>query len=239
MEWQNNLTVSHLFLSHDVTLEGDGSYTIHIPSLREFVQTTFYTNFIQLFEAESLESWHKVIPDLTKIQLLHLLMTSPRITNLKEFSPLSHMLHQFMPKLLPDFNIQERQLYCKNSPITDDALTEILYILQLGIGRKVEKPQHFGPGEEAARRFYERAQAAKKKVQKIREEGSKSDDGLITMFTWILYKFPMYTYEQLYDMTIIQLHYLQSMASKMVGYEHGMTAYLTGNAKKAPEFFLK
>ena len=241
MEWVNNLSVSHLFLSHDVMIEGDdGLYKLHIPSLREYLATTFYTTFLQLFETESLESWRKISPDITKAQLLQLLMTEPRITNLKEFSPLSHSLHQNITKILPEFNIRERKLYSKDSPITDEALTEILYILQLGIGRTIEKPMHFGPGEEAAKRFYERAQEAKKKAQKIREEhADKSKDGLINMFTMIVYKFPMYSFEQLYDMTLMQLHFLQSMASQMLGYEHSMTAYLTGNLKKPPQFFLK
>ena len=59
------------------------------------------------------------------------------------------------------------------------------------------------------------------------------------MFTLISYRFPMYTFEQMYDMTMMQLHYLHSVASAMLGYEHGMMAYTAGNLKKPPEFFLK
>lgn len=239
MEWHNNLSVSNLFLSHDVNIEGDdGIYTIHIPSLKEYAQSPFYSQFLHLFDAESLDQWRTIMPDVSKAHLLQLLMTEPRITNLKEFRSISHLLYDNLSSLIIGFNVKERKLYCNDSPITDNALSEILYILKLGIGQKVEAPQHFGPGEEQARLFYERAERAKRKINKIREENKKSSE-LVDMFSLIVYKFPMYTFEELYAMTIMQLHYLQNMASKMLSYEHGMTAYLAGNLKKPPQFFLK
>lgn len=240
MEWSNDLSVSHLFLTHDVTITNDVfQYVIHIPSLRELVTNSFYQKFITLFQPDSLEDWRKLFPDVDKGKLLQLLMTEPRITNLKEFSQTSHLLSDNLKLLLPEFNIKERQLFSGSAPLDDEALSEILYILQLGIGKNVEKPQHFGPDEQMAKKFYERALAAKAKVQQIRAEAKDSSDGIISMFTMISYRFPMYTFEQMYDMTMYQLHYLNLTASAMLGYENGMTAYLTGNLKKPPKFFLK
>lgn len=241
MEWQNTLTVSRLFLTHDIDLAGPNreSVVVHIPSLKEYLEEPFYNSFISLFSDEQMEVWHKIFKDLRKGDLLHLLMVEPEITNLKEFSSLSHSLHDHIRLVLPKFEIRERQLYSGDTLLTSDAIDEILFVLQTGIGQKVERPQHFGPDEEAARLFYERAKAAKAKADKIRAEAKSGDkDGLISMFTMIAYRFP-YTFEQMYDMTIMQLHYLQSTASAMLAYEHGMTAYLTGNAKKPPQFFLK
>lgn len=241
MEWQNTLSVSRLFLTHDIDLAGPNQedIVVHIPSLKEFLQQPFYNRFISLFSDEQLADWRNIFKDLGKDELLQLLMTEPQITNLKEFSSLSRSLHDNLHLILPKFEIRERRLYSGNTLLTADAIDEILFVLQLGIGQKVERPQHFGPDEEAARLFYERAKAAKARANKIRSE-AKDDgrDGLMSMFTMIAYRFP-YTFEQMYDMTIMQLHYLQSTASAMVSYEHGMTAYLTGNAKKPPQFFLK
>ena len=241
MEWINSLSVSRLFLTHDIDIAGPNneSIVVHIPSVKEQLTEPFYSQFISLFSDEQMETWNKIWPQFDKATILQTLMTEPKITNLVEFANLSHSLHEKMTLVLPKFRIHDRKLYSDNTLLTVDAIDEILFILQLGIGRKIERPQHFGPDEEAARQFYERAKAAKAKSEKIRAEAQSEDhDGLLDMFTIISYRFP-YTFEQMYDMTLMQLHYLQSTASAMVGYEHGMTAYLTGNAKKPPKFFLK
>lgn len=241
MEWSNTLTVSRLFLTHDIDIIGPNhaSVIVHIPSLREYLDQPFYNQFISLFSDEQMGTWKKIVPNLDKGTLLQMLMTTPALTNLKEFNVLSHSLHEHISLILPKFNIRERKLYSDDTLLTVDAIDELLFVLQQGLGKRVERPQHFGPDEEAARQFYERAKAAKAKAEKIRSEAQNSSgDGLISMFTMITYRFP-YTFEQLYDMTLMQLYYLQSTASAMLGYEHGMTAYLTGNAKKAPKFFLK
>lgn len=241
MEWSNTLSVSRLFLTHDILANGpDGEYVIHVPSLREYLESPFYNQFVQLFEDEQLEVWRKVIPGIDKGSLLQTLMTDPRITNLKEFSLISKRLHENMTSILPKFEVRERQLFSGDSPITDEALTEIIYVLNLGLGKHVERPQHFGPDEAAAKEFYERARAAAAKANKIRAENPQQSDhdSLMDMFVMINYRFH-YNFEQMYDMTLMQLHYLQSMSSKMLSYEHSMDAYTAGNLKKAPQFFLK
>ena len=122
MEWHNNLSVSNLFLSHDVSIEGeDGTYTIHIPSLKEYAQSPFYSQFLHLFDEESLDQWRTIVPNVSKAHLLQLLMTEPRITNLKEFRSISHLLYDNLNSLIIGFNVKERKLYCNDSPITDNA----------------------------------------------------------------------------------------------------------------------
>ncbi len=241
MEWTSTLSVSRLFLTHDIVIDGpDGQYTVHIPSLKEYLESSFYTQFIQLFSDEQMDIWRKVWPNVDKSTLLRMLMTEPRITNLKEFSALSSRLHENLTAVLPQFEIRDRQLYSGQSPLTDEALTEIIYVLSLGIGKHVERPQHFGPDEAAAKAFYERARAAKARADKIKAENPQQSnhDTLMDMFVMINYRFH-YNFEQLYDMTLMQLNYLQTMSSKMLSYEHGMDAYAAGNLKKAPQFFLK
>lgn len=241
MEWLNSLTVSHLFYTHNVSIAGpnNASITVHIPSLREQLDSPFYSRFLQLFDEENMEIWHKVLPNFSKAQILQALMTDPRITNIQEFSTLSKLLHDNMRLILPQFNIRERRLFSDNTPLSDDAVEEILFVLSLGMGKKVERPQHFGPDEAAARQFYERAKAAKARAEKIRAENVSSDrDGLMDMFVMISLNFP-YNFEQMYDMTLMQLHYLQHMSSQIMSYEHNMMAYTAGNLKKAPNFFLK
>lgn len=240
MEWSSTLSVSRLFLTHDVEVNGpDGEYIVHLPSLKEYLDTSFYNQFIQLFSDEQLENWRKIMPSIDKGVLLQTLMTEPRITNLKEFSVLSKRLHENITMVLPKFNIRDRKLFSDDSLITDEALTEILYILNLGLGKNVERPQHFGPDEAAAKAFYERARAAKAKADKIKAENPQQSnrDTLMDMFVMISYHFP-YQFEQMYDMTLLQLNYLQHMSSNMLSYELGMDAYTAGNLKKAPKFFL-
>lgn len=242
MEWTSNLYVSHLFLTHDVRIgTKEVSITIHIPSLKEMLTDGDYNQLISFFQPEQRDKFSQIFHNqYDYCQILHLLTCTPEVTNIREFSTISSLLLRALPKVLPDFQVKERQLYVGEYPLTYDMLLEIIYNLQLGCGYKVEKPQHFGPDEEMARKFYERAQAAKRKTAQIKEEYNKSKDGdpFMNLFVMINYRFH-YTFEQLYDMTLMQLYYLQSMASSMLSYEHGMTAYLTGNLKKAPKFFLK
>lgn len=242
MEWSNTLAVSYLFLTHDITIAGpeNEQIVLHIPSLKEQLNNPFFRRFTQLFDDESMAVWSKLVPSFDKGTILQMLMTEPRVTNIKEFSSLSALLHANMPLILPHFEIRDRKLFSDATPLTNDAVDEILFILSTGMGKTVERPQHFGPDEEAARLFYERAKAAKAKANKIRTENAdKTDrDGLMDMFVMISLHFP-YTFEQMYDMTLMQLHYLQTMSSRIMGYEHNMMAYTTGNLKKAPNFFLK
>lgn len=241
MDWSNTLSISHLFYTHDIVVLGPANEQIivHIPSLREQLDESFYVRFLQLFNEESMVLWTKLLPDSDKGQILQALMTDPRLTNLQEFSVLSKLLHEKMPTLLPRFEIRERQLYSEKTLLTGDAIDEVLFVLSTGIGKKVERPQHFGPDEEAARKFYERAKAAQAKSAKLRaEHSSTNNDGLMDMFVMISINFP-YTFEQMYDMTLAQLHYLQRMSSQIMSYNYNMMAYTAGNLKKAPNFFLK
>lgn len=243
MEWSNNFSISHLFLTHEVVITSPQNdiYRIHIPSLRELTEDPFYYQLLRFLDEEQLTTWQKVLKETDAGEILRRFVCDPRITNLKEFSSFSNLLRQNLYKVLVDFRIEDRRLYAGSSLITQEFLTELVYILRLGIGQQVEKPQHFGPDEEQARLFYERAQAARRKATKIRsEQESKNDsDPLIQMFVIINYKFPVYSIEQLYDMTFAQLRYLQQTAASMISYEHNMAAYTAGNLKKAPNFFLK
>lgn len=105
---------------------------------------------------------------------------------------------------------------------------------------RIEKPPHFGPGDEAAKAFYERELAAKAKIAAIKAKnlGTNDKDGLMNVFVLVAYKFN-YTFEQMYDMTMCQVRYLEEMTSNMIAYENGIMAYTAGNLKKAPKFFIK
>lgn len=241
MEWSNNFSLSHLFLTHEVVITStEGRCEMHIPSLRELTLNPFFYQILQLLDGDQLEVWKKVLHEDDAAEILRRLMCDPQITNLKEFSSISTLIREHMTDILPKFGIKERQLYVGDVPLTKDLLIEVFYLLRLGMGQKVEKPIHFGPDEEQARLFYERAEAAKRKAEKIRAANQSDDnDSLMQLFVMVNYKFPVYSIEQMYDMTFAQLRYLQQTAASMISYEHNMSAYVAGNLKKAPSFFLK
>lgn len=244
MEWTNNLTSSQLFFNHDITIASENcTFTIHIPSLRELKTDSIYNimlNTLDITERLKLRSLFNNVT--TDSEMFTLLLCEPKITNLQEFHNIYNNLKNGFSKIFPDFKIHNRQLYLGDYLLNDDMLTEASYIYTMGCGKTIERPPHFGPGEEQAKAFYERSLAAKAKIAKLKKEGTTKTserDGLMDVFTLICYKFPQYTFEQLYDFTMFQINTLQSLARKIIDYEYGMNAYTAGNLKKAPNFFLK
>lgn len=212
-----------------------------IPSLREQFQDEHYTTLINFAELKNVKNINDLFrTQFSVVELFNTFLCNPTITNIKDFRQITTNLKLSFQLIFPDFNIQDRQIYVgKNVLLTQDLFDLINYVYKTALGYHVEQEPHFGPDEQEAKAFYERQKLMEDKIEEIRNANSSKDkDALLDVFTLICYKFN-YTFEQLYDMTMGQLGYLQKISSRIISYEDAMKAYTAGNLKKAPEFFIK
>ncbi len=242
MAWTSNHSVSRLFLTHDVTFTNqDKSFTMHIPSLRETIEQPEYLRFADFLSPMRIAAVMKVFKqNFTYSQVYSMLLCNPLVTNLKEFRDISNALLAGFRLAFPQFRITDERVVelAPNVPLDDEVFSEVTFHYPTALGHKVERIPVFGPNDAAARQFYERTMEAKAKAQELKQKQAADEDGLMSVFTIICYKWN-YRPEELYDLTFEQVYYLQHMAQEELSYEHSMAAYVNGNLKKAPKFFIK
>ena len=239
MKWTNNYSLLSLFNTHNLRLVNEVGeiVIIHIPSYREVLNESSYAFLFNFIDENKIEEMSQSLKHKTITTTIEMLMCNPEITNIKEFAPISNALRKGFKLVFPDFRVSDdRHIYFKDVPLDDDLWNEIRYVYSNGYGVQTEKMPEFA--NELARQIYLKSIAAKKKSRDIKNKSESSGDKTVHVFSLIAYKFP-YTFEQILDMTIAQVNYLQSIASKMIAYENGMSAYTAGNMKKPPDFFLK
>lgn len=216
---------------------------MHLPSLKEQFDNPDYSWFYNFISYKMNDLLKSLQNKCSPSELIAMLICDPKITNIVQFRAVYKLLLSSFKLIFPAFEIKSRILYLsKDTMLDDEVLNEVIYIYKLGWGIEEEKPPVFGPDEQAAKAFYEKAKLAEEKIARIKAENNKdaasNKDGLMNMFTIIAYRFP-YTFEQLYDMTMFQLLYLRNISLNMISYENSMSAYTAGNLKKAPKFFIK
>ena len=91
-----------------------------------------------------------------------------------------------------------------------------------------------------ARALWLAQQENEAKIRRIKNSGGDSD-GIMKIFLAIMYKFPSFTVDYLFDQTLAQIQWLQKYAAGAVSYEVNAQAYAAGNVKKGKklDFFIK
>lgn len=111
-----------------------------------------------------------------------------------------------------------------------------MYLIKLCCGEKVEKPRKFA--DEKTRLLYEKQKEYEKKIQEMKKNKGGSENSLVKIFLLICYAFPNFSFENLFEMTMSQVNFLQTYAGNVCAYQLESAAYANGNLKKAPAFFL-
>lgn len=250
--WSTNMTVTYLFMDKTISIWDNNNKAdkilIKIPTIKETLINSDLQIVLQFFQKDFIQKIGKMfkLKDMSTYQVWKNFMTNPIITNLQEFSFLSQALTDNINKILPDFNIKERELYCGKIKLNVAIVEQIQYYLLTALGSKIEEPVDESQFKsEAAKKLYEQQKAAEAKIAQIKannineEEKNKDKNTLLKIFIEICYKFPFLKIEDMYDLTMIQVLWLQEYASKCIAYETGIMAYTAGNLKKMPQFFLK
>lgn len=244
MAWESNLSCSNLFLNHIVTIRnGEQSVSFKVPSLRETRENTAWLFITDFMQEDAVERWKKIFTSATDILHIIRIILSGELSKFTEFYQIRLTLQTALQLIFKDFRYDVTGLFVdEKQPLTLDIWDAVSVNYLRACGFQVEERPYFGPDAQAEREFYEKKRQMQRKIQSIRaasiNQNEKSQDRLMSTFVLISYHFP-YTFEQMYDMTMMQLNYLQTISSRMIGYENGMAAYSAGHLKKAPDFFLK
>lgn len=91
-------------------------------------------------------------------------------------------------------------------------------------------------------KLYLAQQAREEKLNRIKGSNKNGDkEGLMKMCLTIMYSFPSFTIDYLFNQTLAQIQWLQKYAAGAVSYEVNAKAFAAGNVKKGHklEFFIK
>ena len=139
-----------------------------------------------------------------------------------------------------EFNFQTKELIANGVIITPDIWNYIVYILKLSCGEKESKPITFE--NESARQVYLAQKQFEKQIHNIKSNSANGDnEQLLKIMLTIVYQFPSFTMDYLFNQTMAQIHWLYNYAAKSVSYEITADAFAAGNLKKGknPDFFIK
>lgn len=238
---QSNYSITQLFVSKDITLNIDGqNVLIHLPCLRDFYSNNTWNSvfFMWTRNIEDAQKYcFKKINNSLDIIKLYIFEAS----QFKEYSKVSAQFKEYLSKVIYDldFDYKEHNLLVNGLTITEEIWDYILYLLKLSCGEKVVQPPTFD--SEEARALWLAQQKNEEKIRKIKAKDGGDKEGLMKAFLAIMYKFPSFTVDYLFDQTLAQIQWLQKYAAGAVSYEVNAQAYAAGNVKKGKklDFFIK
>ena len=154
-----------------------------------------------------------------------------------ETSKVSKMFISSLKIILPDVVLKNKILMIKNQVFTKELFDLILTIIFKIMNQKIpEKLQD--TDDEMTRKMkmmQKRIQDIKTKGKKLNEGSSKFED----MFAAILYEFPQYKMQDLFELNIYTFYYLFKYVGKIANYEVSQIAAGNGLAKKHKYFIEK
>jgi len=133
-----------------------------------------------------------------------------------------------LQEVIPSLTFEDKLFKIKDSFLNEKIFNEIIMILFRMLKKKkiiINKDDD---------KFTKREKEMKLKIQKIKENG-KGDGGsnsIESMLVSIIYEFPQYTLEDLFELNIYTIYYLFGYVGKIANYQVSQIAYATGNFKK-------
>jgi len=237
-----NYSITQLFLSHTIDIHTEeGDFQIHLPSLRELYTIKSWAfcynlwtkglKFLNVKDNQNLE-------DLTAYKLMQLILFD--LGRFDKFRPIYDFLIECLNNLFIDFNLDaaNKTFYASDINITEEIWDYVQTLVQLSYGEKTSLPPVFH--SEEARQLYLAQKKNEDKIRQLRAKGA-NEEGLLKMFLSIIYAFPSFTFDWLWDQTLAQIQWLQKYAAGAVSYEVNAQAFAAGNVKKGKklDFFIK
>lgn len=239
MSWKSNLGISSLFAAGLITRiyndEGD-NFEIICPSVKQLLTDQKLSMFLSVFTRINLMKFKESLKLENDVDVVYAFLVDPAFTNLKEFKKVGKIVRYMFENFLVNFSIKERKLYVNNILINEENFQEILGVWRVACGFKEEGPKKFKTP--AAKKLYEQQLLAEAKIASMKKKEKESEDSLTQVCLVIIYAFPSFSIEYLFELTLMQLFWLQAYALKVCSYNLESNAYANGNLKKAPKFFL-
>lgn len=243
MEWINNLSLTKLFTNKEVVLRNEKKEEIKmiVPTIKEKFNNE---NLIVFYGI--LSEGKKKFQEIFKVLNISI-ENNLDVINALCFKTVSFVEFQrFRQDILKSFEFlfktvkinDKREILIQGHLLDINLWEEIEYILLTCDGESVTKmPANITP---EYREFLQQQKENEEKIKKVKgaSNNSGSPDGILKIFLIIVYIFPSFNFEQLFDMTLSQIIWLQRLSSKAINYGVESIAYANGNLKKL-NFFIK
>ena len=238
MTFNNNFSISKLFMGKDITIYVDNKpFIIRVHSIKEFYENPDLNSVYHLWTS-SLSSIQKLY--FTEVKDSFDAMTTMifEYGQYGKYLDIANKMRAILPLSLPQINIDmtQKEIKVNGITMTSEIWEYILYILKLSCGEKVNQPLSFD--SEEARKFYMAQREQEEKIAKLKQSRDGDKDGLAKVLLSITYAFPSITIDYLCNQTMAQIQWLQKYAAGAVSYEVNAQALAAGNMKKL-DFFIK
>ena len=254
MKITSNFSITKLFSSKDVlisVIEDDDNnslkktFILKIKTIRDLLEDLDWNGALHIY-CMSVDEWRKIIPMEKQESFGYLELVLFELGKYRQYSDFADNLRDYLSEIIPDLEIDYKikQLRVNDIIITSEIWNYIVYLLKLSNGEKATKPRVFSTPEEKA--FFLKQQEMERRIKKIRQDADKTSGGedetaLIKIFLSITYSFPSLTFDYLFDQTMAQIRWLQSLAAGEASYRVNAQAFAAGNMKKGKklDFFIK
>ena len=142
-----------------------------------------------------------------------------------------------MQIILPDIDFKNRLIMIKETVLTQSMFDEIFRVVYKIMGRKEEIKILETDDEmtQKMKRIQERIAKIKKEGKRMNENSTSFED----MFAALLYEFPQYKMQDLFELNIYTFYYLFKYVGKIANYEVSKIAAGNGLTKKHKYFIEK
>lgn len=241
MIFNNNFSVTKLFIGKDITVYADGKpFIVTTHSVRDFYENDDLNSIYHL--------WTSSLSQMQKLYFSEIKDSFDAVTTMifqygqfNRYREIANKMREILPLFLPQVEIDMSQhlILVNGITMTSEIWEYILYILKLSCGEKVSQPQTFA--SEEARKLYMAQKEKEDKINRIKSQRQSDKDGLIKIILSITYAFPSLTFDFLFNQTMAQIQWLQKYAAGAVSYEVNAQAMAAGNMKKGKklDFFIK
>jgi hypothetical protein len=240
MNFKNNFTEDYLLTNKDViftSLENDLTFMVKIPKFYDI----YFNNDLFIILGFLEKDIEVLVKDFPTFQikshfdyLYTLFLLSEKVNEIKEIWA---SIKKGLKFIIPDLSFENKVFKIKNSIVlTEEIFKEIKKIILLSLNKKVIEI------EETDDEFTKIDKQARLRAERIRRNSKNKDnekDGLKTMLIAILYEFPQYKLEDLWNLNLYTIYYLFSYIGKIANYEVSKIAAGTGNAKRHKYFIEK
>lgn len=241
MKFENNYSISRLFINKDITIFVEGkNFIVRAYSIKDFYENNDLNSVYHL--------WTSPISNLQKLYFTPITDNYDSVTTMifeygqyGRYRDIANKMREVLSLILPQVNIDmvNKIITVNGITITSEIWEYILYILKLSCGEKVTQPLSFD--SEEARKFYMAQREQEEKIAKLRHQANGDKDALAKIMLSIIYAFPSLTIDYLCNQTMAQIQWLQKYAAGAMSYEVNAQAMAAGNMKKGKklDFFIK
>ena len=241
MQIINNFSITRLFITKTIDISIDGvTINMRIPTIKEFYTNNDFNSVFHL--------WTMPIADLQKLFFTPINTSYEALTTMifeygqyARYRLIANGMRDALKFIFTDINIDmvEKKLKIGDITIDEEIWENILYLLKLSCGEKVNQPLTFA--SEEARKFFMAQREKEERIAKLKSTKQVDQDALIKSFLSITYAFPSLTIDYLCNQTMAQIQWLQKYAAGAMSYEVNAQALAAGNMKKGSklDFFIK